>query len=168
MERTLLLSLLLTAIGLLGQVQKPVDPLNRRDLIPFLIDIPGYKGEKPEGSTTGLAGLKVTIVSRGYTKGDNSLRIEITDGSCVPMASASFRALEANEIDTSEELLRKMTIQGFPAMENIRFENKHASVLILIAERFLINIEGEGFKDTSKVKEVAEKIDLKKLEKLAK
>jgi hypothetical protein len=163
-----LLSLFLMASGLRAQTPPAVDPLNWRELVPFLIEIPGYEAEKAEGSTTNMAGLKMSLASREYTKDENTLRIEITDGSYIPMAYAAFQALQAFEVDTSEELIRKTTIQGFPAVENIRFEDKHASLMILIADRFLVNIEGEGFKDTAELKDVAGKLDLKKLEALAK
>ena len=173
MKRKIFLAVLLFLIsastgGLFAQAQKPVDPVNWRELVPFLIDIAGYEAEKPEGTTTAMAEFKLSQVSREYTKGESSLEIEIIDGSYIPLAYASFQAMQAFEVDSSEELIRKVTIQGFPAIEHMQFEDKEATLMILVAERFLVNLRGENYENTSEVKAVSEKLDLKRLASLAK
>lgn len=164
----LLLFVFSLAGSLFAQGQKPVDPVNWRQLTPFLIDIPGYEAGEPEGTTTSMAEFKMSQVSREYTKGDNSIEIEIIDGSYIPMAYASYKALENFEVDSSEELIRKVTIQGFPGIENIHYKDKEASLSIMVGERFLVNLRGENFDSSSELKDIANRLDLKKLASLAK
>jgi hypothetical protein len=153
----------LTAASLSAQDQKPVEPVNWRQLTPLLIDIQGYEGAEPEGSTTSMAQFKMSQASREYTKGENSIKIEIIDGSYIPMAYASYKILENFEVDSSEELVRKVTIQGFPAIENIHYKDKEASLSIMVGERFLVNIRGEKFDKSDELKDIANRLDLKKL-----
>lgn len=164
----LILFVLAATGGLLSGQPKPVDPVNWRELVPFLIDISGYEADKPEGTTTSMGQFKLSQASRNYAKGEQSIEIEIIDGSYIPMAYASFKVMEGFEVDSSEELIKRITVAGFPGIEHIQFEEEEASLMILVAERFLVNIKGEKFTETAELKDIANKMDLNKLASLAK
>ena len=148
---------------------QPVDPVNWRKLAPFLSELKGWeiKGDI-NGSTVNTGGFKMSMVEQDFVKNGQRVEIQITDGGYVPMAYAGFKAMARFEIDTSDELVKKTTIQGFTAIENYHFKRKKASILILVNDRFLVQLETRGIKDISELKAVALLLDLKGLAALAK
>ena len=152
-----------------SQTPKQVDPVNWRELIPFLADIPGFEAEdKPEGSTMTMGNYKVSQVERDYSSGDKELRITIIDGAYAQMAYAGIKMAMNFEIDTSEEYVKKVTIKGFPGIEKYEYEDKDGQIMLLVAERFVVQVEGENVPDTAELKNITEGLDLEGLAKLAK
>ncbi|MFB0566023.1 MAG: hypothetical protein ACETWK_10150 [Candidatus Aminicenantaceae bacterium] len=157
------------SLSLIGMEKKPVDPVNWRKLIKFLTDIPGWKAVgEPEGSSVSMAGFKISQAERSYTAGDSNLKISITDGGYVPMVYVAFKMAMNFEIDTSEEYTKKVNIKGFAGIEQYEYKVNEGKVIILIGERFLVNLEGENVKDTSGLRAIANSLDLEGIAKLAK
>lgn len=157
------------SVGLIAQAEKPVEPVNWRELIPFLIDIPNWEAEgDAEGRSMTMGNFKISQAERSYTSNDKSLDIDITDGGYIPMVYAGIKMAMNFEIDTSEEYVKKITIKGFPGVEKYNYENKEAEVMILVADRFLVILDGSPFKDTSELKAIAEILDLEGIANLAK
>jgi hypothetical protein len=147
----------------------PVDPVNWRKLTPFLQKVEGWetKGEI-NGSTINTGGFKMSIVKGNFVKNGQRLQIQITDGGYVPMAYAAFKAMAQFEIDTSDEYVKKTTIQGFTAIESIRFKSMKASIMILVVDRFMVQLEARNMKEIKVLKAVAKLLNLKALAALAK
>ena len=165
---SIVLSLGVLVAGSMAAQETRVDPINWRELASLLVDLPGYEGDKPEGATTTMAEFKISQALRNYRKGDLSVDIQIVDGGLFPGAYASYKALENFEIDTSEQLTRKVTIQGFPGIENIDYENKSAMLMLLVSDRFLVTVQGKPVSDSAGLKDIAGRLDLKKLASLGK
>jgi hypothetical protein len=160
---------LFSSVFLISQAQKQVDPVNWRELIPFLIDIPGFEADgKPEGSTVTMGDYKVSQAEREYSSGDKELHISIVDGAYAQMAYAGIKMAMNFEMDTSEEYVKKVTIKGFPGIEKYEYEDKDGQVILLVADRFVVQLEEENAPDTSELKKIAEMLDLEGLAKLAK
>jgi hypothetical protein len=161
--------LLISTAFLCSYSQKKVDPVNWRELIPFLIDIPDFEAEdEPEGSTVTMGDYKISQVEREYTSGEKELRITIIDGAYAQMAYAGIKMAMNFEIDTSDEYVKKVTIKGFPGIEKYEFEDKEGQVMLLVEERFVVQLEEENAPDTSGLKKIAEMLNLEGLAKLAK
>jgi hypothetical protein len=153
----------------LARGQEQVEPVNWRELASFIIEIPGWKAEgKPEGSTSSMGDFKITQVERSYSAKDKSLKIEIIDGAFAQMVYAAFKMSMSFEMDTSEEYVKKASIKGFPGVEQYNYEDKDATVMVLVAERFLVSLEQDNAKNTSELIAIAKKLDLKGIAKLAK
>jgi hypothetical protein len=148
---------------------KPVDPVNWRELVPFLTDIEGWKAQgDATGSTVNTGNFKMSQVEREYTRNGIELEIQIIDGGYAPMVYAGFKAMSHFEIDTSDEYVKKTKIKGFIAIENYHFKRKKATIMILVVDRFMIQLEAREMKDTSELKAIAQLLDLKALDSLAK
>jgi opacity protein-like surface antigen len=171
MKSKILIMLLIFAASSLvvtAQMQKPVDPVNWRELVPFLGDIEGWNAEDDaEGQSVSMGEYKVSQVERQYVSGEKELNIKIVDGGYVPMVYAGIKMAMNYEIDTSEEYTKKTTIKGYSAMEHYEFEDKDAQVIILIKDRMIVTLEGENFEDTSELKSIAELLDLDGIAELA-
>jgi hypothetical protein len=160
--------LLLFFLQSFSQTQKPVDPVNWRKLVPYLVDMPGWKADgDPDGGSVSMGTFKMSQAERGYSAGEKSLRIQIADGGYVPMVYASIKMAMNFEIDTSEEFVKKITFQGYPGIEKYEYSSKSAEIILLLADRFLVQLEGDGFEDTSELKKIAENLDLKAIAGLA-
>jgi len=171
--RMIFLLVCILAVGLNSgfyRDQQKVDPVNWRDLVPFLIDIPGYDADgAPEGSTTSMGGFKISQAERGYTSGDKELQIEIIDGANASMVYQGFKMGMNFEVDTSEEYLKKIEIKGFPGIEQYDYQDREAQVILLIGDRFLMTFDGENYpKDGSELSKIAEAFDLEGMADLAK
>jgi hypothetical protein len=171
MLKTLILSglLLFSTAFLFSQAQNQVDPVNWRELVPFLIDIPGFEADgQADGSTVSMGNYKVSQVEREYSSGEKELRITIIDGAYAQMAYAGIKMAMNFEMDTSEQYTKKITIKGFPGIENYQYEDKEGQVILLVEERFVVQLDVENVSDTSEAKTIAEMLDLEELAKLAK
>lgn len=149
-------------------VPQTTDVVNWRELVPYLIDVPGYEGEKPDGSTITMGEVKISQAERDYTKGEKSLTILIMDGSSMLPLYTSWMAMQNFEVDTSEEMIKKTTVEGFSGVEHMQFEDKEAELILALSERMMVQLTGENYEDTKELKEIAGKLDLKKLAELAK
>jgi hypothetical protein len=107
-------------------------------------------------------------VEREYSSGEKELKITIIDGAYAQMAYAGIKMAMNFEMDTSEEYVKKITIKGFPGIEKYEYEDKDGQVLLLVADRFVVQLEEENAPDTSELKKIAEELDLEGLAKLAK
>jgi hypothetical protein len=145
----------------LSQTQKPVDPVNWRKLVSYLTDIPGWEASgDPEGSSVSMGTFKMSQAERSYSAGEKTLDVHIADGGYVPMVYASIKMAMNFEIDTSEELIKKINLKGHPGIEKYDYGSQRAEIIILIVDRFLVQLEGGKFKDTSELKKIAEGLDL--------
>jgi len=165
----LLIFFSLIMVSAFAQEQKTVEPINWRELVPFLKDLPGWEAEgNATGQTMSMGMYSATTVERSYSAEDKSLEIKIIDGALSQMAYAGFNMMRQFEIDTSDEYVKKIEVKGHPGIEKYEYDSKNASVMLLIAERFLIEIEISETENTNEAKEIAESLDLDKLADLAK
>jgi len=148
--------------------KKNVDPVNWRKLTPFLVEIPGWSADgDAKGSSMTMGEFKVSEAHRNYTSGDKRLTIKIVDGGYVPLVYTSIKMAMNYEIDTSEEYVKKITVKDFQGIETYNYEDKEASVMIIVADRFIVEVREENAENASGTKAVAEILDLKKLAALA-
>lgn len=154
-----------------SQQEETAEPINWRELTPFLIDVPGFeKDGEPDGETMSMMDYKWSRVSQDYTvEGEEKdLRIEIVDSANISMVLQQFKTMMGMEVDTSEESVKQTEINGFSAVEIYRYDNKTAEVVILIKDRFVVRLEGDEYEDTSQLKNISKEIDLKGIANLAK
>jgi len=165
----LLVILLAVSVVLLAQMKQPVDPVNWRELTPFLIDIPDWEAEgDAEGESLPAFGFMISLAERSYTTDERNITITIFDGAYVPELYVGVKMGLSFEIDPSKEYVKKITVKGFPGVERYEYEEKSGEVIILVEDRFLVKLEGENFENTTELKEIANLLDLEGIANLAK
>ena len=97
---------------------------------------------------------------------DKTVEIKIVDGlgGVVPMMGMAH----GMEMESSEEYVKPIEVQGFKGTEKFEYQEKDGEIILPVANRFLVTIEGEGMDNNEVIKEMAGKLDLKKLAGLAK
>jgi hypothetical protein len=141
-----------------------VDPAK---LMPVLPEAPaGWTAEKAEGSSDDVGGFKITNVHRDYRKGEGtdaptaaiSILDSVANPDYVEVATAGWN----KNSETPEGYSKSFTIDGNPGFEAYEKEQKHASLWVMIAKRYFLEIELQN-QDPKELQEWIKRIDLKKL-----
>ena len=146
-----------------------VDPAK---LIPILPEPPaGWMAEKAEGSSDDVGGFKITNVHRDYKKGETAdaptAAISIIDSVASPDYVEVATAGWDKNTDTPEGYAKPVTIEGNPGREDYDKEQKHASLWVMVAKRYFIEIELQN-QEPKELQEWIKRVDLKKLAEIKK
>ena len=162
------------AIGLRAQnepnlIPDVVDPAN---LIPSLPEPPsGWTAEKAEGSSDDVGGFKITNVHRDYRKGDAvdapTAAISILDSVANPDYVEATSGAWKQSSETPEGYGKSVTIDGNPGREDYDKERKQASLWVMVAKRYFVQIELQN-QDPKELQEWIKRVDLKKLAEIKK
>ena len=143
------------------------DAVDYQKLLPVLPDAPqGWLADKPEGSTEDVGGFRITNVHRDYRKGEGekvpTAAVSILDSVANPDYVTATTAAWNNNSETSEGYSKSVTIDGNPGFEAFENEGKHATLWVMIAKRYFLQIELQN-QDSKELQEWVKRIDLKKL-----
>jgi hypothetical protein len=143
------------------------EAVNYQKLLPILPEPPAsWTADKPEGSTEDVGGFKITNVHRDYHKGEGekapSAAISILDSVANPdYVSATTEAWKSNS-DTSEGYAKSVAIDGNPGFETFEKDTRHATLWVMIADRYFVQIELQN-EEPAELQQWIKRIDLKKL-----
>lgn len=141
--------------------------VNYQELLPFVdIKIPGWTMEgKPSGTTLKQGKVTLSEARVSFRAGDQTLELIIIDflGKPIPFLNGQHIQMES-----SEETMRTIEVQGFKAVEAFHLEDQQGELNISVADRFWVKIDGEGIDNLEVLKNVVRQMDLKKLATLAK
>ena len=162
--------LIISGIGVVQAQNEPIlvpDAIDYQKLLPVLPDPPqGWVADKAEGSTEDVGGFRITNVHRDYHKGEGdkgpTAAISILDSVANPdYVNATTAAWNSNN-ETSEGYGKSVTIDGNPGFEAFEKESKHATLWVMIANRYFVQIELQD-QDPKELQEWVKRVDLKKL-----
>jgi hypothetical protein len=165
-----LAALIISGIGAVHAQNEPIlvpDAIDYQKLLPILPNPPqGWAADKAEGSTEDVGGFKITNVHRDYHKGEGdkapTAAISILDSVANPdYVNATTAAWNSNN-ETSEGYGKSVTIEGNPGFEAFEKESKHATLWVMIANRYFVQIELQE-QDPKELQEWVKRVDLKKL-----
>src|SRR5437016_11799499 len=170
-QRFLVLALLVScAAGAMYAQNEPIlvpDVVDYEKLLPILPDAPpGWTADKPEGSTEDVGGFRITNVHRDYHKGEGdkapTAAISILDSVANPDYVTATTAAWNNNSETSEGYSKSVAIDGNPGFEAFEKEGKHATLWVMIAKRYFLQIDLQN-QDPKELQEWVKRMDLKKL-----
>ena len=162
---------------LLGVAAVAVRAQNEPILVPDVVDYPkllpilpqaptGWTADKPEGSTSDVGGFKITNVHRDYHKGEGNdaplVSISILDSAANPDYVTATTATWKTSSESLEGYSKSVTIDGNPGFEAYEREQKHASLWVMIANRYFVQIEVQNL-EPKELQEWIKRVDLKKL-----
>jgi hypothetical protein len=158
------------AMGMALNGGQKVEPVNFRDLKALLPEeVAGFKRKEAKGEKNGAMGLTISEASARYDgEGGANLRVKIVDvGSLAgPMAIglAGWASMEVDR-ESDDGYEKTTTFAGYKAVEKYHNSSKHGEIKVLLAYRFIVEVDGHQTK-MDDVKAAAGKLDLKKLETL--
>ena len=170
-QRFFVLALLVSfATGAMYAQNEPMlvpDVVDYAKVLPVLPEAPpGWTADKPEGSTEDVGGFRITNVDRDYHKGEGdkvpNAAISILDSIANPDYVSATTAAWNNNSETSEGYSKSVTIDGNPGFEAFENESKHATLWVMVANRYFLQIELQN-QDPKELQEWVKRVDLKKL-----
>jgi hypothetical protein len=165
------LSAFLGASVVLSTVEEPApllpEVVNSTKLLPLLPEAPsGWTADKPEGSTDDAGGVKITSVHRDYKKGTAddapTTSISILDSAANPEYVSATTAAWNLTTSTPEGYTKALTIEGMPGFETFENEGKHGTLWLMVAKRYVLQIETQG-QDSKDLQDWLKRVDVKKL-----
>jgi len=165
-----LVLLISCAAGAIYAQNEPIlvpDVVDYAKLVPILPDAPqAWTADKPEGSTEDVGGFRITNVHRDYHKGEGdkapTAAISILDSVANPDYVSATTAAWNNNSETAEGYSKSVTIEGNPGFEAFEKESKHATLWVMVANRYFLQIELQN-QDPKELQEWIKRVDLKKL-----
>lgn len=163
-------SLIICGIGGAHAQNEPIlvpEAVDYQKLLPILPEAPqSWTADKPEGSTEDVGGFRITNVHRDYHKGEGdkapTAAISILDSVANPdYVSATTAAWNSNS-ESSEGYSKSVIIDGNPGFEAFENDSKHATLWVMIANRYFLQIELQN-QEPSELQEWVKRVDLKKL-----
>jgi len=158
------------SLGIAQAKNEPIlvpDAVDYQKLLPILPEPPqGWAADKAEGSTEDVGGFRITNVHRDYHKGEGenapTAAISILDSVANPDYVSATTAAWNSTSETSEGYGKSVTIDGNPGFEAFEKESKHATLWVMIANRYFVQIELQN-QDPKELQEWIKRVDLKKL-----
>jgi len=143
------------------------DAVDYQKLLPLLPEAPeGWTTDKPEGSTEDVGGFRITNVHRDYRKGEGdtapSAAISILDSVANPDYVSATSAAWNDTSETADGYGKPVTIDGNAGREDYDKPQKHASLWVMVANRYFVQIELQN-QDPKELQEWVKRVDLKKL-----
>ena len=173
LKKTLVLMMffsLASSWTILAVGQEPSETIDWKKLADYFIDISGW--EKNGEAQGGNMSMDVTVgkATQEYKSGKRSLVIEITDSAKSMIFLMPIKMQMMNNIKTSQEYAEKIKFSDFPGMKIYDYPKKTAGLIILILDRFVVQMYGDNFaeEDVSELVETAKKLDLEGIAKLGK
>src|SRR5437879_10929070 len=168
------LALGFAAVEIRGQNEPNLIPdvVDPAKLIPVLPEPPtGWTAEKAEGSSDDVGGFKITNVHRDYRKGDATdaptASVSILDSVASPDYVEVATAGWDKNSETPDGYAKAVTIDGNPGREDYDKEKQTASLWVMVAKRYFVEIELQN-QEPKELQEWIKRVDLKKLAEIKK
>ncbi|MGB6543714.1 MAG: hypothetical protein WBF03_22925 [Xanthobacteraceae bacterium] len=113
--------------------------------VPFLVDLDGWKGNKPEGMSMETTGASMITATREYRRDPARLSAQILIGQAAQGALAPTRS--GMNIETSEARLNTSTIDGVQVTRNFNIKAKSGAILIALGTSALLSVSFNGITD---------------------
>lgn len=106
--------------------------------IPFLVDLQGWKGNKPDGVSMEMAGNSMVTATREYERGEARLNAQVIIG---PAAQGALAATNAGvKIETSDARMSTSTIDGLQVTRTFTISDKSGAILVALGTSALFNL----------------------------
>jgi hypothetical protein len=143
------------------------DVVDIAKLLPLFPEAPaGWTAEKAEGDSTDVGGFKITNAHRDYRQGEGTsaptASISILDSAANPDYVTATTGTWTQSSETMEGYSKPVTIDGNPGFEAYEKDQKHASLWVMIAKRYFVEVELQN-QDPKELQEWIKRLDLKKL-----
>lgn len=140
-----------------------IDFRKLKDLLPA--DADGLPRKSATGEKNGMGGFNFSTATGKYENSDNTENIELAivdaGGSGAMMGMAAWSMLDMDK-ETESGYEKTTKIGDNKAYEKYDNANKSGEIAVLVKNRFIITVKGNGV-DMNKIKAVLDDVDLDKL-----
>lgn len=126
--------------------------------VPFLIDLDGWQGNKPDGMAMEMANTSMITATRRYQKSPAHMEASIIIGNA---AQAALTAAQSGlKIETTEGRLSTSAINGFQVTQTYTINQKSGSIIVGLSPAAMFSLAFNGVTDQDALA-LAEKFDWK-------
>ena len=118
------LSLSFAALSLSARAQ------SYQALVPFLIDLPQWQGEKPDGMSMQAQGQEMSWATRAYKRGDAELSVMVGVGH--PLA-AQAEQMSTSSIQSEESIIETGPVRGYQVARMHTKADKSGMVMVMLS-----------------------------------
>jgi len=122
---------------------------------------------QPVGSPYQASGTSFSSTEQNYIDGNNQLRVTLTDYNAANTQHAQSIAMWRSglRIDNRRELAGSFEIEDMIGWEIYHKRERRSEIMLAVSDRILISIIANNQEDTEYIKEIVQKINLKRLSK---
>jgi hypothetical protein len=103
--------------------------------VPYLVELPGWKGAKPEGMAMEMAGNNMLTATRNYERGGQHVNVSVLMG--LP-AQAALAATNAGiKVETSDFHIATETIDGMQVTKSYTVSSKSGAIVVALGSAVL-------------------------------
>ena len=143
--------------------------LTYQDVLPYLVDLPGWQSGKPTGMTSSMNGMNMVTASKEYSQGEKKFNVSVVFGNPMFGAMPMMGNMNMN-IDTPEERIYTKTINGFMVVVTYEKQDKSGSILVYLKKdqgnSGVITFDFQGISEQEAM-QLAKKFNWKGIKKLA-
>lgn len=128
--------------------------------------VEGYeKDGDPEGQTLNLAGASYSMAAQRYKKGDETLKITITDynGAYALFGMATAVMATGYSMENADEKVGPVDLGVGKGYEDIKKKDKTVAVMVGLSDRFFVQAEATNQENSDLAKAALKQLDLQKL-----
>lgn len=158
----------LAALQAMGAAAGTGPVVNWRALAAFVPESVGgfAKDGELDGSTKSTAGMQVTQVERKYKAGEQRLEISITDANLIAMMKMPFAMIAMINEDSTRGFKKGKRVADSPAIVEWDERSKRSKLLVLVGDRYVVNIDIRNASSNDAAEKLAAELDLSGLAKL--
>jgi len=145
-------------------MQPAARPVPFEDLIACLPEAAGWTRSKPTGEQVTM-GIDMSRAHGDYEKGEGSIDVDITDSSFNQLFLAPLTTYLAKGYSerTNDGYRKAAPVNGQPAFETWNSESRRAEVIVVVANRFVVQATGHNVDSAEPVRALAQAVDFAKL-----
>jgi hypothetical protein len=143
---------------------KPADPVDFRKLLALLPAPVDWQREKPMGERM-TAPVSFADASVRMMKGNATITVKITDSAFNQLLVAPFASFLAGnyERETPGGYEKSVKIGEAPGLEKWDSDTKTGNLTVIVAKRFIVEIDADSIDNAKVLHDMLGKIDLEKL-----
>ena len=112
---------------------------------PFLVDLDGWQGKKPDGVAMEMTGNSMITATREYQRGAARLHAAILFGMDAKGALAATQT--GMNIETSDGRMNTLTIDGMTVTRSFNFKDKSGAILVALGTSGIFSVSFNGIPD---------------------
>jgi len=112
--------------------------------VPLLVELQGWKGNKPDGMAMEMGGTSMVTAGRQYERGEARLQAQILQGA--PAQGVLAATQSGLKIETGDSRMSTSTIDGLQVTQTYTISNKSGAILVALgpSAAFTVSFNGIG------------------------
>jgi hypothetical protein len=113
--------------------------------VPFLVDLPGWTGNKADGMAMQMTGTSMITATREYKRSGASLNAQIVSGAAAQGMLAPIQS--GMKLETAEMRMNTATVDGFSVMRTFQMKDKSGAILVALGPSAVFSLNFNGVPD---------------------